>query len=168
MRVFTMLNKRIVLSQIVGVLFVLFITSAAWGQQGSQAESVLSESETIKIIREIHQLEKNVLKEIHDLDTKMLKEIHDLDTGMLKEIHDLEVKMRDHVDKKISGSTTTIILILAGIGIPVILHFLKLTFPGIYFWQNKKKDVLEGITNTFIEPLADNNPINQTSPQGNL
>ena len=152
-----MLNKRIVLSQIVGVLFVLFITSAAWGQQGSQAESVLSESETIKIIREIHQLEKNVLKEIHDLDT-----------GMLKEIHDLEVKMRDNVDKKISGSTTTIILILAGIGIPVILHFLKLTFPGIYFWQNKKKDVLEGITDTFVEPLADNNPIKQTSPQGNL
>ena len=128
-----MSNKRFVLYQIFGVLFVLFITSVAWGQQGTQAGSLSSESETIKIIREIHELEKNALKEIHDLDTKMLKEIHNL-----------EVKMQEHVDKKVNESTTTIILILAGIGIPVILHFLKLTFPGISFGRRKNKESRQG------------------------
>ena len=159
-----MSNKRIILSQAFMVLFVLFTISAVWGQQGAQSEKVLSGSETMNIIREIHQVEKNVTKEIHDLDTKVLNEIHDLDTKVLNEIHDLEVKMRDHVDKKVSESTTTIILILAGIGIPVILHFLKLTFPGIFFWQKEKKEAPKGLVDTAIEPLPDSNPINQTSP----
>lgn len=54
-----------------------------------------------------------------------------------------------------------------GIGIPVILHFLKLTFPGIYFWKKEKKDNLEGIIDRSGEPLANNN-INHTNPQGNV
>jgi len=152
-----MLNIRIILSWIYGILFILSITSIAWGQQDQQVNTALSESETIKIIREIHDLEKSLTKEVHDLDTKLLKEIHNL-----------EIKMRDHVDKKISGSTTTLIVIMAGIGIPVILHFLKLTFPGMYFWQNKKKDVPEGLIDNSFEPLADNNPTNQQTPQGTI
>ena len=160
-----MLYKQVILWQIYGILFVLFITSISWGQQDQQVDTTSSESETIKIIREIHQLEKNLNKEIHDLDTKILKEIHQLEKDVIKEIHDLEVKMLNHVDKKISGNITIFIMVMAGIGIPVILHFLKLAFPGIYFWQNKKKDVsLEGIPETSAEPLAVDDITNQPNP----
>lgn len=146
-----MLNIRITLTWIFGVLFLLSITSITLGQQNQQINTALSESETIKIIREIHELEKNLIKEVHNLDTKILKEIHGL-----------EIKMRDHVDNKINTVIILTITVLGVIGVPVILHFLKLTFPGIYFWQKKKKDVPEGIIDTSGEPLADNNnPLNQ-------
>lgn len=153
-----MLKLRITLSGIFGILFILSITSIAWGQQDQQVNTALSESETIKIIREIHELEKNLIKEVHDLDTKILKEIHGL-----------ELKMRDHVDKKINNNIIITITVLGVIGVPVILHFLKLTFPGIYFWRKKKKDASpEGIPGTSANPLGDNESSNQPSAQGNV
>lgn len=135
-----MLNMRVLLSQVIGVLTVFSITSVALGQQDQQAGSVLSESDTIKIIREIHQIEKNMIKQMHDLD----------------------LKMRDHVDNKISSVNEKItnmnrelgslkstakytFWISSAIGVPVILYFLTLTFPELLFWRRKKQDAQHSI-----------------------
>ena len=80
-----MLNVRRTLWSIFGILFIFSITPAAFAQQ----------SDTDKIIQEIHRLE-----------TKMVEKINELETNTLKGMHELETKMRDHVDKKIGELDT--------------------------------------------------------------
>ena len=74
-----MLNVRRTLWSIFGILFIFSITPAAFAQQ----------SDTDKIIQEIHRLE-----------TKMVEKINELEKNTLKRMHELELKMINHVDKK--------------------------------------------------------------------
>ena len=154
-----MINKRIILYQTFGVFFILFITSVAWGQQESQSESVLSESETIKIIREIHQLEKNMLEKMHDLDLKMRKHIDD-NIGSVNE----KIAVMNRELGSLKATTKIIMWILGIIAIPTALYILSLTFPELLFWRKEIKDTAEGIVDTSGEPLGNNNNnLNQPS-----
>ena len=81
-----MLNVRGTLWCILGILFVILITSAAFAQQEQQPDSALTQSQADKIIEKINELE----------------------TNMLKGMHELETNMRDHVDKKIAEVNTNI------------------------------------------------------------
>ena len=75
-----MLNQRAPLLCIFGIFFVFFLYSIGFAQSGQGSDSALSGSQYNDLIKEIHQLDKNLTKNISEL----------------------EIKMRDHVDKKIS------------------------------------------------------------------
>lgn len=158
-----MLNIRITLSWIFGILFVLSVTSITWGQQEN---STLSESETIKIIQEIHKVEKNLLKEMYELDKQMRGHVDDSISGINKQITDMNRELGS-----VQSTTKYTFWILSGICLPVAFYFLTLIEPRLIFWQKKnidsrqRKDTLEDIP--YISPgsLVDN-PLNQTSPKG--
>ena len=154
-----MINKKIILYQTFGVLFILFITSVAWGQQESQSESS-TESETIKIIREIHQLEKNLIKEMYGLDKQMRDHVDKNMKDINKQISDMNSELGS-----LKATTTMIKWIMGIIAIPIALYILSLTFPELLFWQKEKKEAPKGLVDTTGEPLANNsNTINQPSP----
>ena len=158
-----MLNIRGTLSWMLGVLLIISITSVAFGQQEPKAESELSESETIKIIREIHQLEKDMIKEIYKLDKEMREHVENEIGGVNKNLSDMNRELGS-----LQASMTFIKWVLATIAIPVALYILSVTFPGLLFWRKKEKVFSpEGIPETSAHPLAEDEMSNQRIQQGN-
>lgn len=81
-----MLYKRSTILFVFAILFVSYMCSVGFAQSGQGSDAELSESQYIDLIKEIRQLDKN----------------------MTKNMGELEIKMRDHVDEKISALSTDI------------------------------------------------------------
>ncbi len=81
-----MLYKRSTILFVFVMLFVSYMCSVGFTQSGQGSDAELSGSQYIDLIKEIRQLDKN----------------------MTKNMGELEIKMRDHVDEKISALSTDI------------------------------------------------------------
>ena len=81
-----MLYKRRTILFVFVILFVSYMYSVGFAQSGQGSDASLSGSQYIDLIKEIRQL----------------------DTNMTKKMGELEIKMRDHVDGKISTLSTDI------------------------------------------------------------
>ena len=100
-------------------LFVLSMTATVSGQQDQQSGSSLSESQYIKIIEKINESDKNVSEQIHGLEIKMREHID-------KRITELN-KNYTNIDKDvvyIKGMLYILIGVLVLIGAPVSVHFI--------------------------------------------
>ena len=114
-----MFNVGRTLRGIFGILFVLSMTTTASGQQDQQSGSSLSESQYIKIIEKINESDKNVSEQIHGLEIKMREHID-------KRITELN-KNYTNIDKDVAyikGMLYILIGVLVLIGAPVSVHFI--------------------------------------------
>lgn len=87
-----MLYQQRTLLWIFGILLVSSIYSLGFAQSGQKADSTLSQSQYIDLIKEIRQL-----------DTKMAERMGEQNTKIAEKIGELETKMREHVNKQISN-----------------------------------------------------------------
>ena len=118
-----MLNERGTLWCIVGLLFVLSITAAAYAQQDQQPDSALSQSQFLQIIDRIDKVEKNMRDHVD-------KKFGELD----KRIDDLEAKFHE-LDKKVAvlrSDVDKLFTIIIGIAGAVGVHLLIFISSHIY------------------------------------
>lgn len=81
-----MLNQRSTILCLISIFFIIFTCSVGFTQSVQKSDSALSGSQYNDLIKEIHELDKN----------------------MTKKMGELESRMRDHVDDKISALSTDI------------------------------------------------------------
>ena len=114
-----MFNVGRTLWGIFGILFVLSMTATVSGQQDQQSGSSLSESQYIKIIEKINESDKNVSEQIHGLEIKMREHIDKKITELNKNYTNIDKDMA-----YIKGMLYILIGVLVLIGAPVSVHFI--------------------------------------------
>ncbi|MDE0316622.1 MAG: hypothetical protein OXM61_17185 [Candidatus Poribacteria bacterium] len=121
-----MMNVRINISGIMGMLFIFSLTSTGLAQESQQSDSSLSESDTVMLI-----------KEIHNLDTKLTGNFHTLD----KNLGILNLK------------TNFLLGILTVIAVPIVVSFLSTYLQNRLSNRNNAQLVSE-ITSRVIAQIS--------------
>ena len=125
-----MLNGRVMLWSIFGVLFIFSIAFTAYAQQEQQSDAALSQSQFMQIIDRIDKSKEEIREHVDERFEKLDKKIDEKFGELDKKIDELNTDVAF-----INGQLTVIKWSITIFGAPLLVGLL------IYSLQNRKKTV---------------------------